>query len=237
MPDLARFQAEFGAALAADAPTDPALARAMRIHRNTATKAALDALRANYPVLLELFGEAAFEACALAYVSVSPPRVPILAHYGADFPGFVATYPPASSASYAADVAALERMRTEALFAADAQALDGRGMTAVVEGAASVRLHPAVRFAAFGTPAFSIWSAHDGHGHSALEDLEWSAQDVLVSRPSSTVLVQVLPKGGIAFLTACATGASLAQAAAAAAEDGGEIAFLFSTLITAGAFA
>ena len=62
-----QFQAAFAGLLAGRGEAgDPALARAVAVHRNTAAKAAQDALAANYPVLRALFGEAPFDACAAA---------------------------------------------------------------------------------------------------------------------------------------------------------------------------
>ena len=84
MPDPAAFQQAFGAMLAGrgGAVADPALARALVIHRNTAAKAAQDAVAANFPVVRALVGEEAFTGCAAAFVDAAPPATPRLCVYG-----------------------------------------------------------------------------------------------------------------------------------------------------------
>ena len=113
--------------------SDPAIRRALAVHRNTATKAARDALFANYPVVAALVGEDAFAACATAYVEVSPPAEARLCLYGSRFPAFVDAWTPFAEASYLGAVAALERLNDEILFhVLQAQAIgqqgDGRGL-------------------------------------------------------------------------------------------------------------
>jgi hypothetical protein len=235
---LTQFQSVFAGFLSGEAdPADPALARAVLVHRNTAAKAAQDALAANYPVVRALFGEEAFWACAVAYVATWPPRDARLNAYGEGFAAFLGAYPPARETPYASDVAALERLATEALFAADATALDGAALGAGLHPETGLNLHPATRFAVFPTPAVSIWLAHHEGDDARLEALDWRSEVALVTRPRGRVEVTSLPAGGFAFLEACANGTALAVAAAKAAEAGAELAPLFQTLITAGAFA
>ncbi len=237
MPSLADFQRSFGTALAdrSGAAPEAALARALTVHRNTSAKAAQDALAANYPVVRALFGEEPFAACALSFIILSPPREARLNAYGAGFDSFLASYAPTMSAPYMPDVARLERLCTEALFAADAPALDGAQVA--LDPEAALRLHPAVRFAAFASPALSIWQAHHDDDSVALAGLEWAPEAALVSRPGGEVQVHRLAIGGLAFLEACADGRPLGSAAAAAAQVGGDLVTLFSALISAGAFA
>lgn len=237
MSDLRTFQATFGGWLADPARSgrEGELARALTVHRNTSSKAAQDALAANYPHVRALMGEAAFAACAAAHAAAAPPREARLNAFGAGFPGFLADYGPAAELPYLADVAALERLCTEALFSADAPALEGG--QAPLDPVAVLRLHPATRFAAFATPAVAIWLAHDAGDDDALAALDWRPQAALVTRPRAAVRVTPLAPGGVPFLEACAEGAPLAAAAAAAVAAGADLASLFSNLIQAGAFA
>ena len=232
------FQAEFAGLLAGRIRTDdPALGRAVAVHRNTAAKAAQDALAANYPVVRALFGEAPFDACAASYVVQKPPRDPRLTAYGEDFDAFLRAYAPAEATPYMPDVAALERLCTEALFAADAEPVAAASLAAGLEPDLRLSLHPAARFAVFETPAASIWRAHRHADEAALEALEWRGEAALVTRPVARVEVHLIDAGAVAFLEACAGGESLAAAASAAAEAGAELQSMFQTLITAGAFA
>ena len=234
MPDATAFQQAFGAALAGRAPVaDPLIARALTIHRNTATKAASDALADNYPVLRAMVGDDAFTALATAFVEDHPPADPRLCFYGEGLPAFVADWEPFADYPYLVDVARLERLLVEALFAADAPALDGGEID--LDLTRPLRLHPAVRFAAFASPAGALWRAHQPDAPTdAFETIDWAPEAVLVTRPDGGLIVSALPGGGAAFLAACAAGAPLGDAAAAAGDD---LAPLFSLLISAGAFA
>jgi hypothetical protein len=214
-----------------------ALARALTIHRNTAFKAAQDALADNYPVLRALCGDEAFAACAHAFVLAQPPAEPRLCFYGAGLPAFVAGWRPFRNTPWLADIAALERLCVEALFAADAIALDGATVTARLDPDRSLALHPAVRFARFASPAGSIWLAHQGDApEGALETIAWRSEAVLVTRPGDSLMVKTLDPAAAALLEACGAGASL-RTISAASWVGDDVAAAFSTLITAGAFA
>jgi len=240
MSDLARFQAAFAVALADDdgVISDLALARALSIHRNTSVKAAIDALAANFPVVRRLVGEASFSAAAFAFVRAQPPGEPRLCVYGADFPAFLAAYAPYAEAAYLADVAVLERLYTEALFAADAEPLDGAAALVGLDLETPLPLHPACRAHAFAAPAASLWSAHqDDAAEPALDRLVWGGEQVLITRPAGEVHVASISQGAFAFLAACRSGRPLGEAAVAAAGSGEDLASLFATLITAGAFA
>jgi hypothetical protein len=242
LSEPAAFQQVFAAALAGDAMAgalfaDPATRRALAVHRNTSAKAAQDALAANYPVVRALVGEESFTACAEAFIARHPPRDPRLCLYGEGLADFVAGYPPFAEAPYLADVAALERLVTEALFAADAEPLDGAGFARALESDAPLALHPAARFAAAASPAASIWLAHQpGAPPDALDRLAWSEEAMLVARPGMSVEVAVIDAGALAFLKACQAGATVAQAALAAAELDADVSAVVATLITAGAF-
>jgi hypothetical protein len=243
--DPATFQSAFAVALAtSDSSTrfDPAMARALTVHRNTCAKAALDALADNYPVVRTLTGETAFGACAETFFELHAPRDSRLCFYGEDFDTFVAGYQPFADAPYLRDVARLERLRTEALFAADAVVLDGAALSTGLDMEQTIGLHPATRFERFEAPAADIWRAHqDDATPDALDQLDWRSSAALVTRPYGTVLVKRIDRAAFTFLQACAAGRPLGQAALAAAEADTEvkadIASVFSTLITAGAFA
>jgi hypothetical protein len=242
MSEPAAFQRAFALALAGEGTAaalfaDPAIARALAVHRNTSAKAAQDALAANFPVVRALVGEDSFAGCAEAFVARQPPRDPRLCLYGEGLPAFIAGYAPFSQAPYLADVAALERRVTEALFAADAEPLDGAGFARALERDVALILHPAVRFAAAASPAASIWLAHQADAPpDALESLAWREEAVLISRPGLSVQVTVIDASALAFLEACQGGATVAQAALAAAALDADVSALVATLIAAGAF-
>lgn len=232
MRDAAAFQQTFGAALAGHVSiADPAIARALAVHRNTAAKAAIDALGDNYPVVRALVGDDAFAGVASDYVAVDPPRDPRLCLYGERLPDHLRGYAPFAELSYLPEVALLERMVIEALFAADADVADGA--TLALELERPLTLHPATRFAAFQAPAAALWLAHQSDPRGSLGEIAWQTEAVLVTRPANAIAVTVVPDAALDFLTACSAGQSLGEAAATVGDD---LADVFATLIVAGAF-
>jgi hypothetical protein len=233
MPEAVDFQRAFAAMLAdPGGVADTALRRALTIHRNTATKAARDALFANFPVAAALVGQDAFAACASAYVAVSP-----LCLYGDRFAAFVEGWDAFASAPYLGAVAAVERLVIEALFAADAPPLDPGALAQGLDPEAALCRHPATRTLATPFPAGSLWLAHQGDLGAdeladALDSLVWQAEGLLITRPADAVEVRVIDAPTRAFLA----GTTLADAAMRAADAGGDVAPIFAALLGAGAF-
>ncbi|WP_066819076.1 HvfC/BufC N-terminal domain-containing protein [Sphingomonas mali] len=235
MLDAQSFQRAFAGLLAApDKAPDPAIRRALTIHRNTASKAARDALLANYPVTAALVGEAPFAACAASYVEMAPPREARLCCYGDRFAPFVEAWVPFAEAPYLGAVAALERLVTEALFAKDMATLDPAALTEGIDTDARLQRHPATRTLRAASPAASLWLAHQSDAHpDALETVHWRPEIILVTRPADAVEIRVIDQPTYAFLA----GATLARAAGHAAAAGGDVATIFASLLIAGAFA
>lgn len=228
------FQQAFGALLNGEAPVEGvALRRALTVHRNTAFKAAQDALAANYPVVEAIVGEEAFAACARAFVERHPPSDPRLCLYGEGFHGFLREWRHFSELDYLPAVGALERLVVEALFASDAEPLDAAALAADLDPDAPLALHPATRIAAFDCSAASLWRAHQVDAPQMLETIEWAPEIVLVTRPRLRVAVRAIDPAMHAFLTA----PTLGEAAVAAAARGGAISTIFADLLTWGAFA
>jgi hypothetical protein len=238
MSNPATFQQAFDTALRdrrRPVMRNRALDHALNVHRNTSARAAQDALADNYPVVRALTGDDAFAACAAAFASLRTPQDARLCFYGDGFDRFLSVYGPFSGLPYLADVARIERMVVEALFAADAPPLDGAALAAGLCLDKPLRLHPAARFGRFDFPAAGIWLAHqDGARPNAHDNLDWRPGAGLVTRPDGAVRVIPINTAAWAFLTACAGGRSLGEAAGAMADA--DIQTVFSTLINAGAF-
>ncbi len=227
LPDLPQFQRSFAAAL--DRPASGAMA----VYRNTVLHGAVEALRANYPVVEQVVGSEMFDAIAVDFASECPPRRPVLALYGERFAGWIEGQPWAADLPYLADLARVERMRIESLMAADAEPIAAAELR---DG--EVELHPALRFAWLATPAMSIWLAHQRPVGSELTP-DWKAEGALFARPSAHVMHS--PRIGRAahrLLSGIRVGETLAEAIAAAARlyPDEDCPALVTSLVNLGAF-
>src|SRR5258708_8377668 len=101
-------------------------ARVFGVHRNNVTSGLVKALKSLFPVVEKIVGEEFFAAMARVFVMAQPPRSPLLAAYGDDFPQFVAAFEPAREIPYLADAARLEAARTRAYHAPHATPLRPR---------------------------------------------------------------------------------------------------------------
>ncbi len=218
------------------------VAHRFAVYRNNVVMSLTGALAVRYPVVRALVGEEFFAGMARLHVSAAPPISVIMAAYGAEFPDFIAVFPPAAGLPYLADVARLESARVEAHHAADAPALtlaDFAGLPAESLADLHLTLHPSTRIVRSRHAIVSLWQAHQ-HGEpdeAALAAVDTdSAEDALVVRPDDDVLVYALPPGAAGVLAELAGGTVLGTALSAAAEA--EPAFdptaFFSILVSSG---
>jgi hypothetical protein len=196
-------------------------ARRFGVYRNNVVSSLVKALEHRFPVVEKIVGEEFFAAIAWVFVTEHPPRSPLLAAYGDDFPAFVATFEPARELPYLADVARLETARTRAYHAADATPV-GANQFATLDGKVAgdlrINMHPSAEILRSPFPIVTIWAMNSGeHALAPIED--WRGEDALVARPHLDVQVRTLPPGGATFLLALAAGRPLGEAAEAALAD------------------
>ena len=67
----------------------------LSIYRNNALITLTETLAAVYPVVRRLVDQRFFDYAASTYISSNLPSRPCLAEYGAEFPAFLALFPPA----------------------------------------------------------------------------------------------------------------------------------------------
>jgi hypothetical protein len=190
------------------------------VYRNNVMVSLIDALADTYPVVLELVGEEFFRAMARVFAQARPPRSRIMAFYGHDFAEFVASFPPAASVPYLADVARLEMARVLAYHAADVAPIDPQALAAAladVETLTSLRLvlHPSVHVINATFAVFSIWAAHQDATCLPPVDPD-VAQAVLVFRNALVVDTLELAAGTAQFVSALQTGMTVLEAAGSA---------------------
>lgn len=240
MSHLGAFQTAFATALHDETSTfGPSTQAAFAVYRNTAMRACLDALEANFPAVVCLVGRDWFRAAAAIHVTRSPPRDARLGNYGDGFADFLAGFEPAADLPYLADVARLDRLWVESFDAADATAPSIDKLAALPTDALSmVRLwvHPATRWHVSPLPARTIWQASRA-GVPVDEDLAWVPECTLLVRVAHEVHVLPSEPACIDLLAAIAGGTTLGDAAAAVARrhPGAAIDLLLSGLLRSGA--
>jgi hypothetical protein len=187
------------------------------IYRNNVVQGLIAALETRFPMVQRVVGEAFFAGAARLYIGQNPPRTPIMAFYGEDFPDFLAQFPPGAELPYLADLARLEAARTRAYHAEDAAPLPPEAFANLAPGDLldlRLVLHPSLFILASPYPVATIFAMNSGAlPLAAIED--WRGEDVLVARPRMSVEVRALPPGGAAFLTKLAQAATLGEAAGA----------------------
>lgn len=182
MPPEIQFERDFVAAI------DQPASGAMAVYRNTVIHGAVEALRANHPVVEQILGAEMAEQVAFDFATQYPPRSPILALYGARFADWLEQQSWIGDIPYLADVARVERLHLECLFAADAEPLSIDAVRKAKDFAQpDVSLHPSIRFNWLSTPAMSLWLAHQGPVASVLSP-EWKAEGALFSRPHAFLI-------------------------------------------------
>ena len=227
---LASFETSFADALLnADRPIPGGItahnaavpARRFAVYRNNVVVGLGKALKSRFPAVEKIVGEEFFAAMARVFVTEQPPRSPLLATYGDNFPAFIAEFEPAREIPYLADVARLETARTRSYHAADATPVGADQFAALdadAVGDIRIDMHPSTEIVRSAYPIVTIWAMNSGERELAPIQ-NWCGEDALVSRPYLDVEVRALPPGGAAFLLGLAAGRRLGEAAEAALAD------------------
>jgi hypothetical protein len=222
------FHADFAAAITSGDPsaiepwlTTPSALRRMAVYRNNVVHGAIEVLRAAYPAVERLVGADFFAPMAKAYWQAFPPSQAAMTLYGADFADFIADYAPAATLVYLRDVARLDRAWLEAHHAADWPPLDPGQIAHIAPDALphlAPGLHPSVSLWCSAWPAYEIWRSNRDEAPTSRRVLKPEASFALVWRHRGTVCHRALTSADHAFLDALAQGASLLDAASAAAQ-------------------
>lgn len=219
---------------AAPCTREPAFA----VYRNTVLKGCVDALVALYPAVHRLTGDDWFRALALRHVRTHPPRDACLASYGAEWPELLSHVLPPDQWPWLVHVASLDRLWTESLVASDAPSLSAEALATLAGAGLHWRPHPAARWHWQGQwPVWHLWRAAR-EGWPDANPPHWRGEGVLFTRPGHEVLATSIGPGAAALLGACASGAQLPEAVAAAlaAEPGLDLTACLGLLLTQGAF-
>lgn len=178
------------------------------VYRNNVASSLTRALEASFPTVLKLVGDEFFGAMAVVFLRAHPPRSRMLMLYGAEFPGFLAGFPPVAHLGYLPDVARLDQAMRESYHAADSTPLPDAAFRRLLgEDLASLRviLAPSLRLIRSRWPVHSIWRANAEGGPAPGPE----PQDVVVLRPDFDPRPHLLPAGGAVFLEGLLAGKSI----------------------------
>ncbi|RTM14164.1 MAG: DUF2063 domain-containing protein [Bradyrhizobiaceae bacterium] len=224
MQQLAERQGSFAAALLDSrlpipnglvGPDGEPSPKRFAVYRNNVVVGLTETLTDAFPAVYRIVGADFFRAMARAYVTVEPPRSPILLDYGAGFPDFISQFEPAATQPYLTDVARIERAWTEAYHAPEATPIDPGAFTVIAPDqlpAIQLALHPSLRIVRSQFPALTIWQMNVAGGIPAPVDLAAGGEDILVVRPLADVEVRSIPKGSLEFIQALTEGRSVLAA-------------------------
>jgi len=183
-----------------------------RHHVLTTLTAVLDAV---YPVACALVDRRFFGYAADAFIRRHPPAGPCLGEYGADFPEFLAEFPPCAHLPYLPDVARLEWAVHLAATTPPAAALDREGLRAVDPGRmadVTFTLEPSLSHLTSPWPVEKIWRAHQAEGKDLDVDMTGGSVWLEVRATGDAVTVRSIESGTYALRDALGRGMSLGEA-------------------------
>ena len=185
------------------------------VYRNNVASSLTRALEAAFPTVRKLVGDEFFAAMAVVFLRAHPPTSRMLMLYGAEFPGFLAAFPPVAHLGYLPDVARLELALRDSYHAADSTPLPEdefqRLLSTDIAGL-RLMLAPSLRLLRSDWPVVSIWAAH----HDGGEPPRPGAEDALILRPEFDPRPHRLPVGGAAFVAGLLAGWTLGDSLDAA---------------------
>jgi hypothetical protein len=159
-----------------------------------------DVLRDDYPKLVQVLGDDEFHNLVTDYLLMCPPTDFTIRNAGERLAGFAADHRLSTDFPWLADLAGLERCRTDVFDAPDAGVLTAEQLRALPpEGfqALKVQLIPAHRILGVRFPVHEIWRAlEDGKdapdiAPSRHELLVWRRDPLIHQRPLSALEVEV----------------------------------------------
>jgi hypothetical protein len=189
--------------------------RRAQIYRNHLRITLAEVLGVTFPIVARLVGPGYFAAAARRFAETHPPRQPVLAEYGAEFPSFLETLPHAPE--YLGDVARLEWAVNRTYHAPDLPALDAAALEnrppAALEDLCLLP-HPAARLLVSPYPVHRIWEANRPEaGGSETVDLGEGGVALLVWRRGAEAMFRPLTAAEHRFAAAMFAGAKLGRAA------------------------
>lgn len=188
--------------------------RRVAVYRNNLMHNYCEALRAVYPVVERLVGDAFFAAAARKYIVTHASRSGDLHDYGGEFGVFLDGFEPASALRYLGDVARLEWLWHECFHAAEHSPLPLDRLAGVATDsldALRMHLHPACRLLASPYPVGKIWAVNqpDWFAPAEVDLASDDAARLLLRRDGFAVVIESLGAGEFGLLRALSRGEPL----------------------------
>ena len=220
---LAELQRNFARAVRGDALAVPHIGidaaglnaeRRVAVYRNHHRISLAGALAANFPTVTKVIGEDAFQALALSFLTIDPPRDACVGAYGSGFPAFLESDLRSQSLVYLGDVARLdwaqniaERADDIATFAAEHLVqLDAASLEAL-----RLKPHPSVTLLSSLYPLLRIREVAAGTAEGV--SLDSGGVDLMIWRKAGLVTCIALDRAAFGFVRALTNGQTLAEAA------------------------
>jgi hypothetical protein len=211
------------------------------VYRNNVFASLTEVLRDTFPAICRLVDERFFAYAAHEFIRQHPPMRPCLSEYGAQFPDFLADFPPCRELSYLADVARFEWLLSCAAHAENAVPINPLALASLAPEDAPplvLQLDPALAFLSSPWPIDRIWQVNRcGAEEGAAIDLGAGGVRVEIGRRDGAVVYRALDAATFAFRQALAEGATLEAATVIALEldERFDIAAAFADLFRDGA--
>ena len=186
--------------------------RRYAVYRNNVAVSLREALATGFPAVRGLIGTRNFDGIAGMFLRAEPPASPLMMHYGAGFPAFLAGLEPLRKWPYLPDVARLELALRESYHAPDAPALTAADLAALPPEALEAlrpRPAPSLRLLRSDWPVVSVYRFAMTQGAPKPQPV---AETAVILRDGFDPAPHVLPPGGTAFLGALAEGLTLSEA-------------------------
>ena len=206
---------ELAPAIVADSFDGP---ERLAIYRNNFLLSLGEALKANFPVTLQMLGGEFFEQAARRFVLAQPPRRPCLFEYGAGFADHLRDLPHLATRPYIIDVARFEFARIAAYNAPVEPAIAPAtliGLSPDQLEALPIRRARHAQIVSVRAPVLALWQAHQiAEPDFAAIDMTPRSHALLVCRPEQALTSQELDLSASAFLLAAEHETSLGTAVA-----------------------